>query len=210
MKQNSQKQIWNNIAEDWKEFREEPIPEIIEFLKTKNGKILDLGCGTGRHLTKIKDGQMYMVDFSEKMIKLARKKAEKNKIKAKFFITDFNNLCFEKAFFDSAIFIDSLHCIERKQDRINAIKNLFKSLKPKSEVFVSLWNQDSKRFKNSPKEKLIKWKNQGERYYYLHTEKEAHKEFEKQGFRIKKLLSRDMKIMFVAEKPDKKTTSSKS
>jgi ubiquinone/menaquinone biosynthesis C-methylase UbiE len=196
----SQKQVWNNIANDWKEFREKPIKEVIEFLKTKKGKILDLGSGAGRHLIKIKGGQMYLVDFSEKMIELAKRKAKKNKINAKFFITDFNHLCFEKDFFDSSIFIDSLHCIQGGENRERGIKELYKTLKPKAEVFVSLWDKDSKRFKTSPKEKLIKWKNRGERYYYLYSEEEAHKEFEKQGFRIKKSLSRDMKIMFIAEK----------
>jgi ubiquinone/menaquinone biosynthesis C-methylase UbiE len=197
----SQKQVWNNIADDWKEFREKPIPEVLEFLKTKKGKILDLGCGAGRHLIKIKKGQMYLVDFSEKMIELARKKAEKNKIKAEFIVTGFNALCFEKDFFDSAIFIDSLHCIQTKKDRKNTIKELFKTLKPKAEVFVSLWDKDSKRFKNSPKEKIIKWKDKGERYYYLYSEKEAHKGFKNAGFKIKKSFSRDMKIMFIAQKP---------
>jgi len=196
----SQKQVWNRIANDWKEFREKPIPEVIEFLKTKNGKILDLGSGAGRHLVKIKKGKMYLVDFSEKMIAFAKQKAEKNKIKAEFFITDFNHLCFEKDFFDSAIFIDSLHCIEKKQNRKKAIKELFVALKPKAEVFVSLWDKDSKRFKNSAKEKRIKWLDKGERYYYLYSKNEAHKEFEKIGFNIKKDLSKGMKIMFIAEK----------
>ena len=196
----SQKQIWNNIAEDWKEFREVPIKEVLEFLKIKNGKILDLGCGAGRHLVKIKKGQMYLVDFSEKMIELAKKKARKNKIKSEFFITDFNHLYFEKDFFDAAIFIDSLHCIKTKKGREKVIKELFKTLKPKAEVFVSLWDKNSKRFKNSSKEKFIKWKDKGERYYYLYSEEEAHKEFEKQGFKIKRTLNQGMKIIFIAKK----------
>lgn len=75
----SQKEVWNNIAQDWRKFREKPIPEVIEFLKTKEGKVLDLGSGTGRHLTKIKNGRMYLVDFSEKMIALAKQKAKKRK-----------------------------------------------------------------------------------------------------------------------------------
>ncbi|MFH1430894.1 MAG: class I SAM-dependent methyltransferase [Nanoarchaeota archaeon] len=196
----SQKQVWNKIADDWKEFREKPIKEVIEFLKTKTGKVLDLGSGAGRHLIKIKSGQMYLVDFSEKMIALTKQKAKKNKIRAEFFVADFNSLCFEKDFFDSAIFIDSLHCIEKKQNRTRIVKELFKALKPKAEVFVSLWNKNSKRFENSQKEKIIKWKNKGERYYYLYSEKQAHKEFEKQGFKIKKSFSRDMKIMFIVIK----------
>jgi len=196
----SQKQVWNNIAEEWNKFREKPIPEVIEFLKTKKGKILDLGSGSGRHLIRIKEGQMYLVDFSEKMIKLAKQKSKKNKIKAEFFVTDFNNLFFEKDFFDSAIFIDVLHCIETKKQRERAIKELFETIKPKGEVLISVWNKDCKRYKNFPKEKKVKWRNLGERYYYLYSEKEVHREFEKQGFKIKKIPSQEMKIMFIAKK----------
>ncbi len=196
----SQKEVWNNIAEDWKEFREKPIPEVIEFLKSKEGKILDFGSGAGRHLLKIKSGKMYLVDFSEKMISIARQKAKKNKIKAEFVVSEMNCLDFKNNFFDSAIFIDSLHCIEKKKKREETIKTLFRVLKPKADVFVSLWDKNSPRFKNSSKEKMIKWKDKGERYYYLYCEKQAHKEFEKQGFKIIKSLNRKMKIMFIARK----------
>jgi len=196
----SQEEIWNDIANDWKDFREEPIKEVINFLKTKEGKVLDLGSGAGRHLTKLKSGQMYLVDFSEKMISLAKQKAKKRKINAEFFTKDLNSMCFEENFFDSAIFVDSLHCIQGEENRKRIIKELFKTLKPKTEVFVSLWNKESKRFKNSSKEKEIKWKDKGKRYYYLYSEKEAIEDFKKCGFKIEKILSKNMKIMFIAKK----------
>jgi SAM-dependent methyltransferase len=197
---NNQKEIWNNIAQEWSIFREKPINEVIQFLKTKKGKILDIGCGTGRNLTKIKEGKMYLVDFSEKMICIAKQKAAKNKISAEFSNTEMNCLAFENNFFNSAIAIDSLHCIQKEQDRRDTIKELFRVLKPKAEILVSLWNKDCKRFKNSPKEKNIKWRNLGERFYYLYSPKEAKEEFAKAGFIIKKDLSKDMKIMFIAQK----------
>jgi ubiquinone/menaquinone biosynthesis C-methylase UbiE len=196
----SQKQVWNNIAKEWSKFRTKPIPEVVDFLKTKTGKILDLGGGSGRHLMKINKGKMYLVDFSENMIELAKQKAKKNKIDSEFFVANSSNLCFEKDFFDFAIFIDSLQCIEEKKGRKKAIKELFKALKPGGEVLVSLWNKDCKRFKNAKKETRMQWRNKGERYYYLYTEQEAHKDFEKEGFEIKKSLSRDMKIIFIAKK----------
>jgi len=195
-----QKQVWEAIANDWKEFREKPIPEVLNFLKTKKGNILDLGSGAGRHLVKIKKGKMHLVDFSENMLKLAEQKSKKNKIPADFLTAKMDSLNFENNFFDSAICIDSLHCIEEDKDRKKTIKELFRVLKPKAEVLVSLWNKDSQRFKNSQKEKLIKWKEKGERYYYLYSEKEAHEEFEKQEFKIKKILNKGMKIMFIASK----------
>jgi ubiquinone/menaquinone biosynthesis C-methylase UbiE len=169
-------------------------------LKTKEGKVLDLGSGAGRHLTKIKSGQMYLVDFSEKMISLAKQKAKKRKINAEFFTKDLNSMCFEENFFDSAIFVDSLHCIQGEENRKRIIKELFKTLKPKTEAFISLWNKESKRFKKSSKEKEIKWKDKGKRYYYLYSEKEAIEDFKKCGFKIEKILSKNMKIMFIAKK----------
>lgn len=200
MEKESQKQVWDRIASDWREYKEKPIREVVEFLKTKTGKVLDLGSGAGRHLIKIKSGQMYLVDFSEKMIEFAKKKAKKEKIKAEFFVKDFNSVCFEKNFFDSAIFIDSLHCTEGEKNREKIIKELFNSLKPKAEVLVSMWSKDSERFKKSPKEKMIGWKDKGKRYYYLYSEKEAHKDFEKAGFKIKEAFNRGVKIIFIAEK----------
>lgn len=66
MKTLSQKQVWNNIAKEWYEFKTEPAFHVKEFLKGKKGNILDLGSGAGRHLQKIPQGKMYLVDFSKK------------------------------------------------------------------------------------------------------------------------------------------------
>ena len=35
----SQKQVWNNIAEEWDEFKKIPAEHTLKFLKTKKGKI---------------------------------------------------------------------------------------------------------------------------------------------------------------------------
>lgn len=75
----NQKQVWNNLAEEWYNLKNNPIKRVLEFLKKQRGKVLDLGSGAGRHLIKIKDEEMYLVDFSEEMIKLAKKNQKKRK-----------------------------------------------------------------------------------------------------------------------------------
>ena len=60
----NQKQVWNNIAEEWYEFKNEPSEFIIDFLKKQKGNVLDLGGGAGRFLINIKGGKMYLTDFS--------------------------------------------------------------------------------------------------------------------------------------------------
>ena len=67
-----QKKLWDNIAPEWTKFKTRPIEHTKEFLKKQTGNVLDLGSGAGRHLQKIKNGKMYLVDFSKEMIKHAK------------------------------------------------------------------------------------------------------------------------------------------
>jgi len=197
----TQKQIWENIAEEWNEFKTSPAKHVIKFLDNKKGKILDLGCGSGRNLVKIPRSEFYLVDFSEKMIEFAKKKAEKLGIKAKFYVQDMSSLPFEDNFFDAALCISSLHCVEGEKNRINTIKELFRVLKPGAEMDISVWNKDSYRFKNSKKERTVNWRDKGARYYYLFEAEEIYSLFEKAGFKIifKELPTRA--IVFTAKKP---------
>jgi ubiquinone/menaquinone biosynthesis C-methylase UbiE len=196
----NQQKSWNEIAEEWKRFREEPRKEVVNFLKKQKGKILDLGSGSGRHLISIKESEMYLVDFSEKMLNFAKKKAKQKKIKAKFFISSLIKLPFENNFFDSAIFISSLHCIKGEKNREKSVKELFRVLKFNSEALISVWNKNLKKFKNSPKEKIVKWRNKGDRYYYLFNEEEIYDLFKRKGFKIKKKIEKEPNIIFVVKK----------
>ncbi|MBU2104858.1 MAG: class I SAM-dependent methyltransferase [Nanoarchaeota archaeon] len=196
----NQKQVWNNLAEEWYNLKNNPIKRVLEFLKKQRGKVLDLGSGAGRHLIKIKDEEMYLVDFSEEMIKLAKKKSKEKKIPAKFFVSDMTKLPFKDNFFDAAIITSSLHCIKRKRKREKAVMELFRVLKPKARVFVTVYNKNSEQFRNSPKEKYIRWKDKEIRYYYIFDEKEIYKLFEKAGFKIVKIWEPKRSIEFIAEK----------
>jgi ubiquinone/menaquinone biosynthesis C-methylase UbiE len=192
-----QQKVWDNIAQEWFEFKTNPSENVMQFLKKQKGKVLDLGSGAGRHLTNIKNGKMYLIDFSKEMIKLARQK----NIDAEFAVADLTKIPYEDDFFDGGICIASLHCIKGDKNREKAVKELFRVLKPKAQVFIAVWNKDSKRFKNAPKEKFVKWRNKGERYYYLYNKKEIHDLFKKIGFKIIKEISHNVNIEFIVEKP---------
>jgi len=200
----NQKKVWNEIAPEWHKFKtqinEKKSPETLKFLEKQKGKILDLGCGSGRYLAKIKNGEMYLVDFSKEMIRLAEKHAKKLKISAKFSVSEMTNLPFPTNFFDAAIADSSFHCLNPKEQK-KAVKELYRVLKPGAQAGISVWNMNSRRFKNSPKEKLINWREKGKRYYYLFDEKEIHDLFKKYGFKIKKQENPGVMIRFIAEKP---------
>lgn len=197
----NQQQVWNNIAPEWNKFKTEPAHHVLAFLKGKKGKILDLGSGSGRHLKKISGGKMYLVDFSEKMIELAEEKAKEKKIRAEFFVSDLSKLPFEDNFFDYAIAIASIHCIEGEKNRKKAVEELFRVLKKKGQAEIAVWNKDTKYFKNSPKERHVRWREMGVRYYYLFTKDEIYNLFIKAGFKIISKEEPQRNIIFVVQKP---------
>ena len=143
---------------------------------------------------------MYLVDFSGEMIKFAKEKAKKNKIKAEFFISELTKLPFADNFFDFAIAVASLHCIKGQKNREGAIKELFRVLKSGAEAEISVWNKNVSRFKNSPKERCVKWRDKGERYYYLFEPDEIYSLFEKNGFKIISKEKPQRNIIFVVTK----------
>ncbi|PIO08696.1 hypothetical protein COU59_00515 [Candidatus Pacearchaeota archaeon CG10_big_fil_rev_8_21_14_0_10_34_12] len=183
----NQKEIWNEIAKPWKSFRVKPIQEVAEFLKNKKGKILDLGCGSGRHFIKNKFQEFYGVDFSEEMLKHAEAFAKKEKIDVALIKADVFKLPFKDNFFDAAIFIAALHCLETQEKRRKSLEELFRVLKRNSEVLVTVWDKNQEKFKNEKKEVIIPWKYEGKEYprhYYLYETHEILGLLKNGGFKI--------------------------
>lgn len=186
-----QKEVWDNISEKWSEYRKTPVKEVEEFLKNKKGKVLDLACGSGRNIIPSKKIEYYGVDFSSEMLKLAEKNSIKKNIKAMFFRVDIGKeeLPFEKNFFDSVIFISSLHCIEKKKDRMYALEELYRTLKKGGTALITVWNRDSNDLleENKVKEGFVNWKKEGknyQRYYYFYEKEELEKLLIETGFKI--------------------------
>jgi|TARA_Y100000310_G_scaffold244826_1_gene249723 ubiquinone/menaquinone biosynthesis C-methylase UbiE len=197
----SQKQVWDNIAEEWYEFKSEPSEYILDFLRKQKGNVLDLGGGAGRFLVNIKCGKMYLTDFSKEMVRLARKRAKEKNIKAEFVVASSDKLPFKDNFFDSAICASHLHCIKGAKARKKAIQELFRVLKKGAYAKITVWNKNIKRFKNSPKERYVKWRDKGQRYYYLYEPKEIYELFESIEFKITEKFTPDRNIAFIIKKP---------
>ena len=196
-----QQEIWEKIAPEWHKYKEKPSKLSKEFLKKQTGNVLDLGSGSGRHLTKIKNGEMFLVDFSKTMLKLAKQKAKKKSISAKFHEADITKLPFEDNLFDAAISISAIHCTPPSQHK-KIVKELYRVLKPKAKALIGVWNKESKRFKKyKTKERYIGWTTKGKRYYYLFDEKEIHDLFKKAGFKILSTHNSELMINFITQKP---------
>ena len=146
---------------------------------------------------------MFLHDISSEMLKLAEKKAKKEKIMTEFIHSPLEKIPKEDEFFDYTICISALHCIKDEKKRKKTIEEMFRTLKKKGKVYVGVWNEDSKRFKNKKgktKQLSIGWKNKGKRDYYLYNEKEIHSIFESIGFKILSKHNSEMMINFIAQK----------
>ena len=189
-KKPNQEEVWDNIAIPWEEYRSMPLPIVIEFLKNKKGKIIDLGCGTGRNMVKNDEVEFYGVDFSKEQLKQAEKYIKEEKIKAKLFKSKADKLNkedFKDEMFDYGLFIAALHCIESKKERENALKGFYRVLKPGAEALISVWDSEDKRFNSEKGDFYMSWKKDGVsymRYYYLYDKQELINLLESVGFKI--------------------------
>lgn len=198
----TQEEVWDEISKSWSEFRNEPQREVVDFLAGKSGKILDLACGSGRHFIKLK-GTIFGVDFSSRMLKYAKDYASKKKINVVLKQANAYALPFEDDFFDCALYIAGLHCIDSEENREKSLKELFRVLKPASRALLSVWSRNNKRVKNKLGEITVPWtvgEKKYERYYYIYEQEELKKLLEKLGFKILSM-KEDENIWAVIEKP---------
>jgi 2-polyprenyl-3-methyl-5-hydroxy-6-metoxy-1,4-benzoquinol methylase len=117
------------------------IEKEIQFDKTL--KILDVGCGTGRHaieLTK-RGHQVTGIDLSESQLKRAREKAKIDNLSINFQRQDARNLPFNSEF-DVAIMLceGGFSLMETDEMNFEILKNVTKSLKPHSKFIFTTMN----------------------------------------------------------------------
>jgi len=189
-KEPNQEEVWDSIASPWKEYRTKEIPVVAEFLKDKEGKVIDLGCGSGRNMIKNDDIEYYGVDFSGEQLKQAWDYIQKEGINAKLFKSkadELNKEDFPDDFFNYGLFIATLHCIESKKKRENAVRGFYRVLKKGSEAIISVWNSEDERFLGLKGDTYMSWKENNisyMRYYYLYDKNELVDLFKKIGFKI--------------------------
>ena len=188
----NQEDIWNSIAKPWKTYVVKKVLIVEEFLQGKKGKIVDLGCGTGRNMLPNKQVEYYAVDFSQEQLKHAEKYIKKNKIKAKLFKSNTSKLSkkdFKNNMFDYGLFIATLHCLETPKQRLDALKEFYRVLKKGAEGLISIWNSQDKRFNHvgNKGDIYMSWKDGGisyMRYYYLYSKEKFLKLLESVGFKV--------------------------
>jgi ubiquinone/menaquinone biosynthesis C-methylase UbiE len=203
LKQNEK--IWELIAEDFSQTRQENWKEIqpfLSFLKTDD-KVLDLGCGNGRLYQALASRKIKYIglDNSQNLIDLAKKKFNvslKEKESPLFLKGDALKLKaqFPDQEFDAIISVAFLHHIPSFRLRMKILKNCFDLLKPGGFLMITVWNLRQWRLISKYQlyslfwgqaNVFIPWRSgdyQVNRYHYAFRSKELKKMLLQAGFRI--------------------------
>ena len=183
----------------------------------KDGQnILDWGCGNGRLVYLLEDKKVsyFGLDQSQGLLDEAKKQwAQKIKSgQVKFFSTASRLKNFTNDFFDLAFLVASFHHLPDQDTRLKLLQKIYKELKPKSKIIITVWNLESDWAKNkfqkdwelmSENDFIIPWKNgKGElivkRYYHHFSQEELKSLLKRAGFKNIKM-SYDGNVKFTGK-----------
>jgi tRNA (uracil-5-)-methyltransferase TRM9 len=185
--------VFDRIAPGWYNFRHRTIFQTeLEALaqRWQRGRLLNVGCAHGPDFPPFAGNfTLYGVDFSPKMLDLARKYAAKYQFNVELLVADARSLPLENDFFDWAIAVATYHHIEDVPGRLQALQELYRVLRPGGEAFITVWNKWQPRFWFKKRDTTIPWKSGTEtleRYYHLFSYGELEKLARQAGFSVLK------------------------
>ncbi|MBM2824378.1 MAG: SAM-dependent methlyltransferase [Dehalococcoidales bacterium] len=184
-------EIFNEIAPGWYSFRHWSIFRgELEALarRWQKGRLLNVGCAHGPDFLPFRQNfDLYGIDFSIKMLRLAQKYARKFDFTANLALADATQLPFPDATFDWAISVATYHHLQDEEKRRAALSELRRVLKVGGEAFITVWNRGQPRFWFKGKETTVPWRKQDQtlyRYYYLFTYPELERLARQAGFTV--------------------------
>lgn len=196
------KETYDFVSVDWNEKRRyfwKPVVNFLESFENKDKmKILDLGCGTGRHLELalklgFKKENLLGCDFSEGQLRIVKQKGFNTKI------CDLTKLEFDLEKFDIIICIAAHHHLLEKDKQLQSIIEMKQILNDKGKILLCNWMPEKKFIDEQIKKKKFEILDDDEkevkvtytfknkkynRYYYLFEKKELENLCKKAGFNI--------------------------
>lgn len=142
---------WEKIYSKKGEIYSDVIPQVKKyakiFKKKRYNKILDLGCGTGRHsIFLAQQGfNVYALDISKTGVEITKKKAKSLNLDIKFKVHDMKNLPYSNNYFDAVICIFVLgHGLLNENKK--TVDEIYKVLKPNGMIVTEFMSIKDKTY----------------------------------------------------------------
>ena len=148
----NQEKVWDKISGKWNVYRTRVSPSVERFLEGKHGKILDLGCGSGRNFVKVDGLDWYGIDFSGEMLKFAEGKGY---VELKRCGVD--ELPYDDDSFDVILCYAVLHCVDSAEKRLLATREVYRVLKSGGEAVISTIGKNNQRVGGKLGEGVLPW-----------------------------------------------------
>jgi SAM-dependent methyltransferase len=144
---------WDKIFKERGKYFTKPqkdTPKVVKLFKKKGiKKVLDLGCGSGRHLVYLaKQGfEVYGFDISKRGIEIARDWLKNEELKANLKVGSiYKKLPYKDNFFDAIVSVRVIHHAKVKSVR-KLIKEIERILKPGGLLFITVARLQPKKLK---------------------------------------------------------------
>ena len=144
---------YERIAEPFAASRQEPWPEVLSFATAlpEAARILDVGCGNGRHARMLASAghRVVAVDFSGNLLRIGRRGSRGRtwSHRIDWIQGEATTLPLRAGTMDAALCVAVLHHLPNVDERVRALRELYRVLAPEARAFISVWAMDQPRFR---------------------------------------------------------------
>ena len=184
--------VYNKIATDFKNTRHykwEWVTKFVDNLKRDNTvNVLDIGCGAGRNIISYSDDTVKIkgIDLSREFVHICKNEG------LDVDLGDMIRMPYADEQFDNLLVIASFHHLETVKIREDALREMWRILKPNGTALISVWSKNqpnkTKRKFDTFGDQMVSWKNLSGieyfRYYYIFEIEELKSLFIDANFEI--------------------------
>ncbi len=142
------RETYDRIASSYAASRTRPWPEVLEFIATlpATSTVLDVGCGHGRHAKPAARAgcRVVGVDLCRPLLAIGDDaSADATTARIEWVVGDATSLPICGSTFDAALCVAVLHHLPSHEDRVAALAEVRRVLRPSGRAFISVWAKDN-------------------------------------------------------------------